>query len=212
MKSLKQIILTLSAVAVAVSLNSCDSKKKIAEKIEGTWATEKPEYISVPGALDATSTTFMQFMVEPMVVDPLGGSVLITANFEASYVAPKSDLVVQPYSITPSGIVSVEGQWYVKDDDEIMINLNPSTFTVKVDPETVVLNDNVLTGENFSTIDSIKPILLSQVENGISGIYKTKLLNIREMDDVKIGDYKLKCEINDVEYHFMRQAEPVEAK
>lgn len=212
MKNLNRFIIVFSALVLTAGLASCDRKKKLAEKIEGAWATDTPEYIFVSNAFSATLTTSMQFTVEPRVVDLIGGSFIISSNFDASYAVPVSDIATQPYSIKPSGIASIEGQWIVKDDDEIRVTLDPLTFLVKIDPETVAFNDDVLTGENVTAIDSIKPALIAQAEAGITGIFQSRFFGARELDDIWIKGSKMKCEINDIDYHFIRQSDPVPVK
>lgn len=207
---MKNIIkLFLAIVAVGVSLTGCDSKSKLARDLEGTWASERPIALQTPDFLSANVTNFMQFIPQNGVNNPTEGILQLSAIYSVTSMAQPSDSIVQPYSYTASVIASISGQWKVKDDDEVDVVLDGSTYNVSVDPQGVVLEDNILTGANESFIDSIKPALAKAILSKIPSLTNNKLFNINEIEDIRVKNNELKCEIQDRDYKFVRQAENI---
>lgn len=204
MKILSKLGITGMAI-IALSLCSCDSKSKLAENLNGTWATN-PQMVASPSALNTSVIDMMQFNLTDATSKPKGGNVMLTSMVNLTLAAPASDEIVQPYSYSASGIASVQGEWKAVDDDEVMVTLDPSTFNVTVDPNDVVMQDNILTGENNSYVDSIKPQLAQQVQTQIAAITQPRIAGVRKIDDIHIDKSgQMKCEINDIDLRFMRQ-------
>lgn len=207
MKNLVKTILTVLTVMLLLSATSCNPKSSLAKKLEGTWATNS-EAVDYPGALHASAVRVLQFNTDSNIDRPTGGDMMISIMLNVTTMAPASDSVVQPYSISSSAIAAIQGSWKAIDDDEILVDLNPQTFTVDVDPQAVTQNDNILTGENFSTVDSLKPALASEIKRQIQTGCLQKLLSVKKIEDIEFRkDGTMKCEINDTDFHFHSQSQ-----
>lgn len=203
MKNIRNYKTLALAFIAAVTLYSCDSKKELAKNLEGTWSAN-PEKIMDSEALGATAVYMLQFIPQENTIDPLTGSFTLTAMLDINSMAPASDLVVQPYSISSSALASVEGAWTVVDDDEIRVNIDPASFKVEVDPKDVVLSDNILSGENTPAVDSITPVLAASVKAQIISALQNNFTGIKKIEDIHIKKDEMKCEIMDHDLHFIR--------
>lgn len=203
---MKTFGLAAAAMALIMCATSCDSKSSLSKKLQGTWATNSEE-VQFPNALNATAVKMFQFNTPDGATNPTGGNIEVSMMLNVTTMAPVSDSIVQPYSVSASAIASIQGSWKAIDDDEVLVDLQPQTFVVEVNPETVTQEDNILSDENFSVVDSIKPALASEIKREIQTQCLQKLLNVKKIDDIefrKNGD--MKCEINNRDYYFHSQA------
>ncbi|MDE6225516.1 MAG: hypothetical protein K2M25_05200, partial [Muribaculaceae bacterium] len=115
------------------------------------------------------------------------------------------DAIDNPISFTASGVATISGEWTVEDDDEIAIFLDGSTMKIDVDPDGIVLDYNVLTGTSAPDTTTVKPVLAQMVKKAISGGVETKFFNARKIDDIKIKDNMMSCEIDDYDITLRRQ-------
>lgn len=194
----------ISLFCVLSVLSACNPKVSLAKNIEGTWATNS-EILAGIDALNASSVEMLQFIPTDGVSNPLSGDFTHSIIVDVATIAPQSDSVVQPYSVTVTAIASVQGSWSVIDDDEIRLTLDPKTFNVSVNPSEVVQEDNILTGKNFSVVDSIMPELSARIKRMITPVVQGRL-NVNKIDDIHIlKGTEMRCEINDRNYTFFMQ-------
>lgn len=206
--NVKSIFLGGITVALAIIMNSCDSKAEMAKNLEGTWASNVVP-VEIPNTLSATALYMMNFTPQNGVADPVKGDFKTSVLINVVTMAPQSDLIVQPYSVSASAIASIDGTWKATEDDEVMLSLDPSTIKVKVDPSDVVLSDNILSGENEASADTISTVLAQHVKNLVTNTYRRKFLMFNKIEDIKIKKNEMKCEINDRDYMFSRQSDTV---
>lgn len=195
-------MLTLTLVLTG-ALSSCESKSTLVKKLDGTWATN-PQSVKVGDALNAMTYELYQFT--PNDGDsPVAGTITISATLTVTNEAPVSDLIVQPYSVTASGIGTVKGTWEAVDHDKIMVSLDPQSLYVYVDTTSVVMKDNILTGENVSDTSTLKPAIAEKFRSEILTYMGRNYLNIKEIDDIEIKGNEMKFEVHDNDVHLNRQ-------
>lgn len=191
--------------AMAVMFTSCDSKQKLSENMKGIWAGA-PEQLADTGAAKATVVRTMEFT-------PTGeagqGSVTLTAYVTVENTMPANDSIVTPLTITASGTATITGLYQAKDDDEMLLNLDGSSMTVNVDPEAVQLNYDILTGDSAPQLASLKPAAAVLASQQINHAARKVFFNLTEIDDIKIHNDIMDCELGHQDLTFRRQtAEP----
>lgn len=196
---MRNIIKKASFLTVFVSLvtfTSCDSRISLSKDIEGTWSSNA-ERIEHTDALNATASYLFQFTPDEGT-DPLSGNFMLSALVEVTDMGAPSDLSEQAYSVSASAIASVEGTYSVSDDDEVKIAIAPLSYSVKVDPKAVILVNDIITDTDTSEVnDSISAVYAEHVKMQISQALKVKMTSLRKIDDIKVKDNRMKCEIDD---------------
>lgn len=184
-----------------VSLAACNGKAGLAEKVSGSWASS-PERFVDNQASSASIIQIIEFVREP---GKTGGTLTMSGLFSLMSAVPESAAVVQPISITASGVATIEGEWTAQDDDEIAIFLDGSTLKISVDPDAVVLDMNLLSGTSQPDTTSLRPAIARSVEKQIKSAVETQFFNARKIDDIKIKDNIMSCEINKRDLTLRRQ-------
>lgn len=194
----------LLTALVTLLLTSCESKTNLAKNVEGTWATNA-EKIKADDALEATATYMIQFTPSDGT-NPLDGKFDMAALVEITNMAAPSDAVEQAYSVSAGGIASLQGSYTIKDDDDIAIVTDASSFNVSVDPKGVILVNNIIDESNTPVVnDSLSQIYSTHVKEQIASVLQQKMLCIRKIEDIKFKNNSMKCEINDVHFTFEKQ-------
>ncbi|MDE6352090.1 MAG: hypothetical protein K2K88_02965, partial [Muribaculaceae bacterium] len=134
-----------------------------------------------------------------------GGTLTMSGLISVNSTVPQGDGIESPISYTASGVATIQGEWTVDDDDEIKIFLDGTTMKIDVDPDGVVLDYNVLTGTSTPDTTAIKPVLAGMVKKAISTGVETKFFNAKKIDDIKIKDNIMSCEIDDYDITLRRQ-------
>lgn len=195
--------LTAAALLSIFAISSCDSKQKLSENLSGVW-TGQEEQLTNTEAARASMVRMLQFT-------PTGtqgeGDFTMTAYITVDNTMPANDSIVTPLSITASGTATITGVYQVKDDDELMINLDASSLAVNVDPEAVELKYNVLTQQSGSELETLKPAAAVLVNQQIERAARAAFSNITEIDDIHISGSMMKCEIGHSDLTFRRQSE-----
>lgn len=205
---MKKIILGLVAVGAAMlTLSSCDSRKKLSDSVAGIWAGT-PEMVPNADAERTTVTRLLEFV--PSATAPGEGKVIMTAYITVDNTVPSNDSIVTPLTVSASGTATISGVYQAKDDDEMVVVLDASTLNVEVDPEGVQLNYDVLTQQDASVVDTLRPAMAARAKIQMSAIAQNLYMGINEIDDIKVKDgTTMKCEIKDVDYTFSLQTPAV---
>lgn len=198
---MKKFLQLIPAVALMVMACSCDSKSKLANDINGTWASS-PDHMADNNGSSASIIRIIEFNKLP---DKAGGTLVMSGLVSVSSGVPQSDEIDMPISYSASGVATITGEWNVIDDDEISIFLDGTTLKVDVDPQGVVLDYNVLSGTSEPDTTAIKPALAAMVKKVITNGVQTQFFNAKKIDDIKIKDNMMSCEIDDQDITLRRQ-------
>lgn len=194
----------MGLLAVACALTSCDESKKLAGQLQGTWTGAPDKLVD-----DHTSTSsYIPAYTFVKDNDKNGGSVTINALITASGAIDGSSAIVTPFSLSASGEAIITGTWLATDDDEIALMLDTNAIDLAVDPDAVVVSVNTLGETGQPAIDSLKPQIVDVIQRQMTQSIRNKMLTIKKIDDIKIKNGFLTCEINDHDYTFQRQALP----
>ncbi len=116
-----------------------------------------------------------------------------------------SDSISVPLTITASGAATITGVFQAKDDDELLINLDYSSLQVSVGPQTVQLNYNLLTQESSSRLEALRPgalrLATQQIQQSATNVFS----DLTEIEDIKIDNNLMSCEIGHKDLTFRRQ-------
>lgn len=202
-KILVKSLFAMSALLAATGFSSCDSKQKLSEQLSGIWAGQE-EQLTNTGAARASMTRMLQFT-------PTGtkgeGDFTMTAYITVDNTMPAGEEIVAPLTITASGTATITGVYQVKDDDELVLNLDASSLTFDVDPEAVELKYDLLTQQSAPEIETLKPAASVLVTQQIEHAARSAFSNITEIDDIKITNNLMSCEIGHSDLTFRRQVQ-----
>lgn len=192
----------LFAAALVLSATSCNSREKLAEKVDGTWSSA-PEQLSNTGATHTTMVRVMEFNKNPETPE---GTVIMSALITVDNVMTASgDSINQSLTITASGVATITGIFQAKDDDDLIVNLDYSSMTVQVDPKAVQLDYNVLMQTDDSHLEQLRPgayrLATQQIQKSANGVFA----NLNEIEDIKVEGSIMTCEINDKDLSFRLQ-------
>ncbi len=116
-----------------------------------------------------------------------------------------SDSISVPLTITASGAATITGVFQAKDDDELLINLDYSSLQVSVGPQTVQLNYNLHTQESSSRLEALRPgalrLATQQIQQSATNVFS----DLTEIEDIKIDNNLMSCEIGHKDLTFRRQ-------
>ena len=203
MKILSHATLFVGAASLLLMLSACDSEAKLAREITGTWATA-PEKLIDHEAMSATAVRMMQFT--PSLSDSKSGDMQMTALVSITNAMPgDTTSIIEPYTVSASGLATLNGAWAVVDDDKVILHLDESTLDVTVDPEAVLVSVNTLTDVTTTTVDSIKPSIAVNLKKQITDAVRNQVFNTSKIDDIKLTGNLMSCEINHHDVTLRRQ-------
>lgn len=200
-----RLILGLAVVA-AVGLSACDDAAKLAENMQGTWVGEptsmmpaKPDkhHKGAPGQMvpdtEMTCSPTITFKLEQ---GTKGGTVNIDATYTVSQSVVTSIDTIAPIKATVSGTATVTGKWVAKDDDDIVLTLDPSKIDVSINPSTLKIDYAVLTDCPVSKLEGIEANVSANIEPQVKELFRQRLSQIRELEDIKfVNPSTVKMEI-----------------
>lgn len=198
---MKKLTTALLALSGLIMLNSCDSRQKLSEKLQGIWGGA-PEMLTDTGAARASMVRMMEFSSTGTSGE---GNITLTAIITVDNTMPTNDSIVVPLTISATGTATITGVYQAKDDDDLMINLDASSLTVNVDPDGVRLNYAVLDGESGSQAAKLKPAAAMLASQQIDRAARSVFFNLSEIEDIKIDKDLLQCEIGHKDLTFRRQ-------
>ncbi|MDE5625179.1 MAG: hypothetical protein K2I61_02540 [Muribaculaceae bacterium] len=194
-------ILPVLAAGALFMLVSCDSRQKLSEDLQGVWAGT-PEQLTNSGAARATMVRMMEFTSTGNAGE---GNVTLTAYITVENTMPANDSIVTPLTISASGTATITGLYQAKDDDDMLLNLDASSLTVNVDPKGVELSYDVLSGQSGSHLASLRPAAAMLASQQIDHAARNVFFNLTEIEDIKINNNMLKCEMAHKDLTFRRQ-------
>lgn len=198
---MKKIFGAITACMMVLAMSSCDSRQTLAKEVNGSWSAS-PDRITETQTMSTGVIRIIDFVKKP---SEAGGELIMSALVSVSSQLPMTDSVAQPVSMTASGVATVRGSWAAHDDDEIVIVLDAETFNVQVDSSAVVLTSNFLFNEKTADMAQLKPGAIEMVKNQITESVRDDFFSIRKIDDIKIHDNMMSCEINNVDFTLRRQ-------
>lgn len=202
-KTILNIAVVAAGMMSAFGFSSCDSKQKLSEELSGVW-TGQEETLTNTGAARASMVRMLQFT-------PTGskgeGDFTMTAYITVNNTMPATDEIVTPITITASGTATITGVYQAKDDDELILNLDASSLTIDVDPEAVELKYDVLTQQSAPEIETLKPAAEVLVNQQIEHSARSAFSNLTEIDDIKISNNLMSCEMRHTDLTFRRQVQ-----
>lgn len=196
-----RIIITTATAAGLLFLTACSGTSSLAKNIEGSWSGT-PKSLSTDIAGSTSIVEIISFL--PGDIKD-GGNFDVTAMISATGSVRGMDGTLLPYNLTASASATAQGSWRAIDDDEIAINIDPSTINVAVDPDALVFNNNMITCTEEATLDSIRPDVMNLLEHRIKRDVMTRFMSIKHLDDVKVKSDLLRFEIDDDHYTLSRQ-------
>lgn len=194
-------IITAATAAGLLFLTACSGTSSLAKNIEGSWSGT-PKSLSTDIAGSTTIVEIISFLPGDI---KNGGNFEVTAMISATGSARGMDGSLLPYDLTASASAAAKGSWRAIDDDEIAINIDPSTIDVSVDQDAQVFNNNMITDAEKAALDSIRPNVMNLLEHRIKRDVMTRFMSVKHLDDVKVKSDLLKYEIDDDHYTLSRQ-------
>ncbi len=200
--------ITSACLFAALALVSCNDNARLASEVQGAW-TGTPENFTDNSVVTATILETFDFVSDGTVIakGSHGGSVVIVGMITASTQVVADAGLVEPLSLTATAKSTISGTWTVIDDDEIALSLNLQSLAVDVDPSTLVVEGNVLTGNDTPKIDSIRPSVAATIGASMKRALENRYASFRHLDDVKVKGPLLKFEIGKMDCVFTRQGE-----
>lgn len=200
--------ITTACLFAALALVSCNDNARLASEVQGAW-TGTPENFTDNSVVTATILETFDFVSDGTVIakGSHGGSVVIAGMITASTQVVADAGLVEPLSLTATAKSTISGTWTVIDDDEIALSLNLQSLAVDVDPSTLVVEGNVLTGNDTPKIDSIRPSVAATIGASMKRALENRYASFRHLDDVKVKGPLLKFEIGKMDCVFTRQGE-----
>lgn len=186
-----------------MTISSCSR----ADRFAGEWMGS-PSRIYIPGAADAGSTITIDFAPTSDVRQ--GGDVFLSATIDVSQAVTGSELSPDaPYQVDVAATASISGRYVAEedDDDDILLHFDSSTFRVDIDPAGVTFSENILTGMERATLDSLTAKTADEWRVLISGAIRDEFSKYQKIDDIKVHHTDMmSCEIADRDYTFRRIA------
>lgn len=200
--------ITSACLFAALALVSCNDNARLASEVQGAW-TGTPENFTDNSVVTATILETFDFVSDGTVIakGSHGGSVVIVGMITASTQVVADAGLVEPLSLTATAKSTISGTWTVIDDDEIALSLNLQSLAVDVDPSTLVVEGNVLNGNDTPKIDSIRPSVAATIGASMKRALENRYASFRHLDDVKVKGPLLKFEIGKMDCVFTRQGE-----
>lgn len=186
MKVMKQIIIAAVAAVATLGFTSCGESAKLATEVEGTWSTAPSHLVDNTASSATTIDTYTFLRSDDKAA---GGTVDITSLISTTAQINGTGAVIQPFSLSAASTATVSGTWQAVSDDAIDVSVDISTLKVNVDPDAVVLSSSILTGDNYNSVDSMKPALVSSIRAQVTQAITARYLSIGKIKDVKVkGD------------------------
>ncbi len=207
------VIKTQIAVAAAVVVLCLAACSRLAN-IEGTWngAPVRYEQPTAPGAVGSDGTvatnvstqiaTNMTFV--PDAQKSGAGTVEFMSNVDVINTVPFEGKLVDPFEINIGATAVCTGTYHFEDQDDIVIAIDPASIKVDIDPQAVNYSENIATGQDAAQIDSLRPALIRQYTRQLLPVMKDYYSKITRIDDIKVKDGIMSCEINDRDLTFRR--------
>ncbi len=191
--------LMFAAAAMLAACTACSG----GPAIDGAW-TSAPTRIDneLPIASEASDVLTLVFDA------PKGaksGAVTITSEITANQPveAGTIDSFDEPYEVSVSATATITGTWSLEDRDDIVIFLDRNTLEVNVDPDGVAYSQNLIDGMQQPQVDSLTAVTAERWRSAIRSAATARFISLDKLDDVKVKDNILSCEVGkrDLTFH-----------
>lgn len=202
--NLNKLITSLLSVAAVAAFSSCSKHPQI----EGTWTGTPTRIDNISAACDASATMSISFTQDEE--SDQSGEITISALIDANQsVTSNTDGIDQPYEVSVAATAVISGHWSYedKDDDDILISLDPSSLQVTVDPNGVTFSNDVLTETQQPLLDSLSSANAEAWKKSIAKAMSERFYDMNKISDIKIRNGILSCEIHDRDFTFRRVSE-----
>lgn len=194
--SVKHILIGALAIG-GLSMASCTKSTEFL----GEWTAETPADITrnVPAATKATSTMSLNFALNDSVRGGKGGPLLITSIISVTQPVEPGVDIEQGYEVNVAATASISGTWRYEDDsdEDLILSLDPSSLNVDIDNNGVTFTQNILTGAQQPTIDSLTTATATQWKAELTKAMRSEFSRYTKLDDVKVSkDGVLSLEID----------------
>lgn len=133
-----------------------------------------------------------------------GGTLNISADYTVSR-GVETTSVTTPVKATVNGNVKASGTWTVKDDDEVIVTLDPSNTVVNIDTTSLALSYAKLTDAPQDSLNTIKGRVAANITDVIKPMIATRVQKMRKFDDVKITGNTMTLEAGHNKMTFTKQ-------
>lgn len=197
----------LIVLAGLTTVTSCSKT----DRIGGLWQGTPERIHNLPSASDATSTISIDF--GPRESAKGEGDVVLSAVIEIQQPLvglPDTEAMQAPMQASVTATAQIEGKYIAeeRDDDDLLLSLDPTTMTVTVDPAGVMLSENLLTGTDRSTLDSLTAATAERWRVLLTPIVRERFYSYRKIEDVKVHHSDMmSCEVADRDLTFRRMAQ-----
>lgn len=213
------------ALAAALGMTSCDNASKLAGNIEGVWQGETVSMShghpghgdrdedhgqrhgdrDAQGRIAPVEMTCAPTLTFTRDASTNGGNITISADYTISQ-GVATTVTTLPVKASVSGTATAQGTWTAKDDDEILVTLDPTKTDVRVNPTSLAISYGVVTDSPVSLLDSIKPNVAPGIESQVRSILESRISRLRKLDDVKFyTDNTMKLEIGHQKVTFTKR-------
>ena len=205
-KLMKIKFLTTVAVVAVVGLSSCGGgDAKLAGELAGTWKGNTA--MVMKGKMDKPDKDGKH---KPDKEDKHKGGDRDKAplNISADYTVSRgveTTSVTTPVKATVNGNVKASGTWTVKDDDEVIVTLDPSNTVVNIDTTSLALSYAKLTDAPQDSLNTIKGRVAANITDVIKPMIATRVQKMRKFDDVKITGNTMTLEAGHNKMTFTKQ-------
>lgn len=169
----------------AVSFCSCSKDAKFI----GVWTASTPTDIttSVPAATTASALTSVTFVKTGD--NARSGSIAISSIINAQQPLMANPVSMnEPYEVSIAATASIAGTWMLEkdSDDDVIVNLDPSSLKVNVDKNGVTFTSNVLTGAQQPVIDSLTNATAAQWQLQLTDAMRREFGRFNKIDDIDV--------------------------
>lgn len=198
------------AAVAALAMTSCDGTPDVA----GSWNIPATS-LSQTGTQDAPGGVLVNSLVTTTVTftpdkdNNRQGTITLNSmvNIDDTWSLANDTDILQTYEVSVAGTASISGTYqFVNDeDDEMTASFDFANMSVNVDPEAVKFRTNVLDGQQSPELDTLKDGKLAEYTRDLNGKLKAYYTQFQKIDDIKVTDGMMSCEIGDRDFTFRRQ-------
>ena len=198
--------LIMAFAATALAFQSCDRASSLSKELDGGWSGN-PERLFDTQA--SSGTIIETYSFTPVDTIDNGGDVTISSLMSVTGAVNGVEGITMPISLTASGYAMISGTWQAISADRVELVLDQNSLTVRVDPDAVIINADMLTGGSApADLTALKPrlsrIISDQLRDAVVQRYKPEMT----MTSVSVKDgTTLKFKIDKTPYSLARQTE-----
>lgn len=204
---MKRFNYLLMAAAVAGALASCESPARLASQLEGQWSGTTERLTDTNLSYVSMTPAYEFVRNDGANADRAAGTVTLTAQIDTQMPAdgfPVDSLGEEPVSFSVAAVVTVNGTWKAVDDDEILVHFSTSDILTSVDSKAVCEYTSPMSATDRAQTVELPKSALDAIGRQITSTVSHYASSISEIDDIKIKDNFMKCEIDHRKSTFTR--------